>query len=708
MPWLGSVNAFAFPCLTNSAQVRLLSAAEARRGYPVRLSGVVLYADPLAGDLVIQDKAGGIYINGWTKHLGGSPGHFEPLHPGQFVDIAGESFPGDYAPCVTLKTLIVVGHAPIPAARPVTYEDLASGLEDGQWVEVRGIVHSAQIAQVWSDFSNRYLVLKLSLGGDEITVRVMDYAGVNVDALPDAEVSLDGVSVPMFTTHRQLFDEVIVVPSLANLKVQVPQPVKSYDGPANSINSLFLFSPSQRPGHRVKVAGTVLLQRPGEVFIKDNTEAICVLTTQDAPVAPGDRLEVLGFPAHGSYSPELRDAVFRKVAAGPRPQPEAVSVEQASSGNFNDDLVQMDGLLLNFFRYAGENILVLQQSNFVFNVHFPDSEQTRMLGNLSKGSLLRVTGVCEIQLDNWHQSFQLLAQSPADVVVLRPPVWWNLPHALAVLAGVTVFFAGVLGVVIGQSRRRVNAHLRAWRQAEAQFVAVNKERNRLAGELHDTLEQALVGIGMQLEAGLKAFVPAPKIALEHLEMAKQMADQSQDEVRRSIWDLRSQMLDNNDLPSALDALGKQLSSATNLQIDVEVLGAKRRLPEMVENHLLRITQEAIANAVKHGKARRIHVQLAYETNSVSLTVHDDGIGFNADNWSRSRQGHFGLAGMHERAKALGAAIEVESAPGAGAMIMVEVPFPNGASHDRDGSLGPDRIFHGQSSNEAKSNQHSPG
>jgi signal transduction histidine kinase len=192
--------------------------------------------------------------------------------------------------------------------------------------------------------------------------------------------------------------------------------------------------------------------------------------------------------------------------------------------------------------------------------------------------------------------------------------------------------------------------------------------------LHDSLEQALVGIGMQLEAGVKTFPATPQTALQHLELARQMVDQSQDEVRRSIWDLRSQMLDNNDLPSALDALCKQLSSGTDIRIGVEVLGTKRRLPDGVENHLLRITQEAIANAIKHANPRQIQVQLVFEIGSVALIVRDDGHGFNVDKFSASRNGHFGLAGMRERAKTMQATIEMESASGTGTTIAVEVPL----------------------------------
>lgn len=679
---LAASEAVVLPCLTNAAQVHLLSTEQAGLGYPVQLKGVVLYADPLAGDLIIHDESGGIYVSGWTKRFGGATGHFKPLFPGEIVRVRGASSPGDYAPCVASTNLEILGWATIPPAKLVSYGDLASGFVDGQWVEIQGIVHSAVIAPVWTDFSNKYLIMHLSAGGDDLTVRVLNFGGVNVDSLPDAEARVRGVLVPMFTIRQQLYDVVLLAPSLSDLEIDVPQPVNPYESPAIPIHSLLQFSPNRRLGHRVKVAGTVLLGRAGEFFIKDNTEAISVSTAQDMSLAPGDHVEVLGFPAHGEYSPILKDAVFRKTSAGPPPTPAPVTVEEASNGDYNDDLVQMDALLLNTFRYGGEEILVLQQSNFVFDVQFPDNDQTRKLDLLARGSLLRVSGICEIQLDKWQRTFQLLCQSSGDVFVLRPPVWWNLRHALGVLAAVTVCFAAVLGIVVGRSRQRINEHLRAWQQAEAQFAAVNKERNRLAGELHDSLEQALVGIGMQLEAGLKAFPSVPTAAFEHLQLARQMVDQSQDEVRRSIWDLRSKMLDNNDLPSALDAIGKHLSHGTNVQVGVEIRGTRRRLPDGMENHLLRITQEAVANAIRHGQARRVEVQLAFGTGAVALTVHDDGRGFDSDKPNISQSGHFGLAGMRARTKALGGTIEVESMPGEGTTITVEVPVKNERSKNQ--------------------------
>jgi signal transduction histidine kinase len=122
---------------------------------------------------------------------------------------------------------------------------------------------------------------------------------------------------------------------------------------------------------------------------------------------------------------------------------------------------------------------------------------------------------------------------------------------------------------------------------------------------------------------------------------------------------------------------------------MEVLGPKRPLPEVLENHLLRIAQEAIANAIKHARPRRIEVQLVFEAATVALSVRDDGCGFDASQPPAARNGHFGLTGMLERAKAMQGTIEMESTLNRGTMITVEVPCEQKAKDTRKGNGGPD-------------------
>jgi signal transduction histidine kinase len=144
------------------------------------------------------------------------------------------------------------------------------------------------------------------------------------------------------------------------------------------------------------------------------------------------------------------------------------------------------------------------------------------------------------------------------------------------------------------------------------------------------------------------------------------------EARRYVWDLRSQELQKKDLPSALRDASKRLTADSNIETVVEVGGPSRALPASVETNLLRIGQEAINNAVKHGRANRIEIALNFDTRNVRLSVRDDGHGFDPD--QQIADGHFGLIGMRERAEEIGGVLSVHSAAERGTQIEVEVPL----------------------------------
>ncbi len=222
--------------------------------------------------------------------------------------------------------------------------------------------------------------------------------------------------------------------------------------------------------------------------------------------------------------------------------------------------------------------------------------------------------------------------------------------------------------------RQLQAETSGRLQAEARVAAVAAERNRLARELHDSLEQGLTGVALQLEAAAKAFERNPEKARGRMNLARELVRHSQDEVRRSVWDLRSRALENQLLPTALEYVSRQLTEAAGVEAEVVVQGAPRRLPEEVENHLLRIGQEALTNAIRHGGARRAVVELEFQAEVIRLKVCDDGCGFASQRQTEPEGGHFGLRGMAERVQRLGGQFSVESAPGRGTIIAVAIPL----------------------------------
>jgi signal transduction histidine kinase len=213
------------------------------------------------------------------------------------------------------------------------------------------------------------------------------------------------------------------------------------------------------------------------------------------------------------------------------------------------------------------------------------------------------------------------------------------------------------------------------RQVRSRFAAVLAERSRIAREMHDALDQGFTAISLQLDVCAKIAAGAdPKSALQQrMDLAKDLLEYARSEARRSISDLRSEALETGDLVTALSKVARQFSVGSDLRVDVSVEGRARPLPGALENNLLRICQEAVTNAVRHGQAREVAIGLAFERAAVRLTVKDGGCGFDPKAVASERDGHFGLMGIRERVKKLGGRLRLDSAPGRGTAVLVEFP-----------------------------------
>ncbi len=210
---------------------------------------------------------------------------------------------------------------------------------------------------------------------------------------------------------------------------------------------------------------------------------------------------------------------------------------------------------------------------------------------------------------------------------------------------------------------------------EAQFGAVLAERARIAREIHDNLAQEMLGISVQLEVVARTLPASAELAKTHLDRVRILVRHGIAEARRYVWDLRSQALERNDLPTALADTARRLTNDTPIQTQVEVSGTFRPLTRLIEDNLLRMGQEAINNAVKHAQPHRIFVNLVFDAKRLQLSVRDDGRGFDYQA-SKAGQNHFGLVGMRERAEQIGGTLSIHSANGSGTEIVVDVPINN--------------------------------
>lgn len=205
---------------------------------------------------------------------------------------------------------------------------------------------------------------------------------------------------------------------------------------------------------------------------------------------------------------------------------------------------------------------------------------------------------------------------------------------------------------------------------QAQQLAVMKERNRLARDLHDSVTQALYGVTLYSEAASRQLLSGDtELVADHLCEIRNTAQESLREMRLLIFELRLPMLKSEGLAAALQARLEAVEARVGLETDFRTEGEGHLSPD-VEEGLYRIAQEALNNALRHAHARSVSVSLHLNNQTVALEVADDGIGF--DPAAAQEQGGFGLRGMEERAARLGGTLRVESRPGEGSKITVEV------------------------------------
>lgn len=667
-----------FP-LTNALQIRALSPELAQNALPVRLRGVVTYYDVPLYNLFLQDATAGIFVLP-------DPGANTPAMAGQEVEIEGVTGKGDYAPIIKANSIRVIGPGKLPAPPSVSLDEMAAGFEDIQWIEVRGVVRAAAMAD-----GRQYLTLFMN--GQRLTVSIKDIKPSERAQLLDASVRLRGVCYSRFNQRRQLRAPWLAVSSFADIVIERRS---SGEPETVSLASLSQFDSRAYYGRRVKVSGVVTLQKTdGSFFIQSGNVGLCVRATQPGQLKEGELVSVTGYSAPGLYTPVLEDAMVQPL--GQTNLPLALPVDLAtllhSPEDFEGMLVRVEANLINRIDDPMRQSLVLQSSNSIFTAQLENANADSWFKSLNNGSRLILSGVFDAQPPaKWiphlapsreknvpglayapPEAMQILLRSPADIFVLEQPPWWTLARLLWTLAMLSfVLVAAAMWVVVLNRRVRRQMHII---EQKVKREGVLEERDRIAREFHDTLEQEIAAITIQLDAVEAQFVESPQTARRLLGLARNMARRSLAEARRSVRDLRSHLLENNDLPTALKEMAAPFAQSSGVEIAVQSTGFHSKLPALAEHNLLRVAQEAIVNAIKHARPKKIVVALSYAAGQLQLTIRDDGIGFEPQSVGSASGGHFGLLDMHERAEKIGGRFALNSRPGNGTEIVIIIAGP---------------------------------
>jgi signal transduction histidine kinase len=209
---------------------------------------------------------------------------------------------------------------------------------------------------------------------------------------------------------------------------------------------------------------------------------------------------------------------------------------------------------------------------------------------------------------------------------------------------------------------------------QAQEAAAMEERGRLARELHDSVTQSLYSVTMYTEAAARLMPAGQEAAVEYLRDARDTAQEALREMRLMIYQLRSPALERGGLPVALQVRLDAVERRGGIHAELTVEGEDRLQPA-VQTELHQIAQEALNNALKHGHAQQVQVSLHFGNAATRLEVWDDGVGFELA--AAQTRGGLGLSNMRERASKIGGRLDIESAPGQGTRVLVEVPTGGG-------------------------------
>lgn len=270
------------------------------------------------------------------------------------------------------------------------------------------------------------------------------------------------------------------------------------------------------------------------------------------------------------------------------------------------------------------------------------------------------------RLYDTHGQIPDAAHEIGSVLFLRVPIM--------VMFGIVVRTAAAQN----EERRRLLETLAA---AERR-AGILEERQRLAGEIHDTLAQGFAAIVVHLEQADVASQTSIDAARPHLDFARSIARENLEEARRMLTALRPEVLDQEGgLSAAIDRVASDWSRRSNVPCAVHVTGDRLMLHSEVEVMLLRATQELLTNVRKHARASHVTVTLSYMSDVVALDVRDDGIGFSPDvtsddvpvGDSAAAAGGYGLRGLRERAEQFGGTMDIEGAPGEGTTVSITIP-----------------------------------
>lgn len=571
----------------------------------------------------------------------------------------------------------------------VSAHDLQTGRFNNKLVQIRGTVRRT----FRDEIDPKYIRLSLSSDGLTFQVTCCDDKAIadNMRSLIGAEVLVTGVYSHSISGFRELFGKAVNTLSPAAIRVLRPAPQDPFSAP--QIDTATPASPDEVAAlGRLRTAGRVIAVRQGRELLMRDTSGKVRKVTFESSLAPacGDKIEVVGNPETDLYRINLTDAIWRKFD-GPLPEEGPVIGMTVSElltdgyGNYkiNPTLhgraVRIEGTVVNL--PGGDpayGIMTLKSGDFVIPVDI--STNFGIAEDLDIGCRIAVSGTCIVETEAWRPhsalprttGITIVVRTPRDVVILSRPSWWT-PQRLMIVVGVLLLAVLVIFIWNRLLQRVIDRKSRQLlREKVAHIKAALRidERTHLAVELHDSLSQNLSGVACQI-AATKGTLPAgADETARHLSTAERMLLSCRTELRRCLWDLRENALEERDFAEAIRKTVEPVSVGAEVEVNFDV--PRTRLNDTTAHAILCIVRELVANAIRHGKARKVLVAGCLRDNDIVFSVTDDGIGFNPSTAPGAAEGHFGIEGVRERVNRFDGKMSISSTIGKGTEVSIEI------------------------------------
>jgi signal transduction histidine kinase len=668
----------AMPDVSRAKDLYRLNRDEMLRPTPVKIRGIVTYnRGGEFNDFTMQDETGGFIADA----PGPANALMTGLIPGQEVEIEGVTMINPPpTPRVKVTRLIPGKQVGLPEPMPFTPEALLGGAGRLCYVEFSGVIREAHIDP---NLMPARLILTFGPPENRLAVWLARFNDATVAALkPDTRVRVHGVSMAWTSANLQPYSTFVVAHDPTQIDVLSPaQPTATL--PVTSIGQLLSTSPERFENRRQRIRGSVTLIWPGEaVVIQDETGGVRSSPAEGDTPELGALADGFGFSSPDQGRVILDEATYQNGAPGEPPQPEEISasalLREAPVTDRDALLIRTTGLFQNTIHRANYMVLQMESQGIPFDVLLPPGKSVPP--DILPGSQLELTGVTRFIFsgrstwagDRALNRFEIHLPEMAGITVLSKPAWWTLQR-LAVAAG-TILFCLLLSLLwIVSLRHRVasrSAMLVREIKARHNTQLLVDERSRLAADLHDTLSQTLSGAALQMEIADSLDDAA---ARDHRSLARRLLDRSREDLRRAVWDLTPSVLLTRDLETAFSAIATELAADNNCTIKVTRGADLPLLPERTRSHLLRVGQEAIYNAIRHGGAAHIRLSLSQSQDRLVLRVEDDGSGFDPAAAPGPTEGHLGLSSMRNRIQRLAGDFQIKTST-AGTIVTASVPI----------------------------------